>query len=159
MPNLSMQDKKNNRLISVNEWAAIIALVAMTVIVLMAVILRYFFGITIRWTGELTRYIFIYLVFLGVPIAFRKESHVIIEYFISFLPSRMRRWLEMAIDISIAVVITAIAISTVKMISGKLGATLSPGLKIPKGYVYAAVPLGIFLLLIEIFQRLIKAKR
>ena len=77
-----MQDKKSSVLIIANEWAAIIALAAMTIIVLMAVILRYFFGITIRWTGELTRYIFIYLVFLGVPIAFRKRSHVIIEYFI-----------------------------------------------------------------------------
>jgi len=154
-----MENKKISVLISTNEWAAIVALAVMTVIVLMAVILRYFFGITIRWTGELTRYIFIYLVFLGIPIAFRKRSHVIIEYFISFLPSRIRRWLEIAIDISIAVFITAIAISTVKMISGKLGATLSPGLKLPKGYIYAAVPLGIVLLLIEIVLRLIKAKK
>ena len=154
-----MQNNKSGLLISVNQWATIAALAAMTVVVLMAVILRYFFGITIRWTGELTRYVFIYLVFLGVPIAFRKRSHVIIEYFVSFLPPRVRRWLEMAIDISIAVCITAIAISTVKMISGKLGATLSPGLKIPKGYVYAAVPLGILLLLIEILKRLIKANR
>jgi C4-dicarboxylate transporter DctQ subunit len=154
-----MRNKKTRLLISVNEWASIVALVGMTVIVLMAVILRYFFGITIRWTGELTRYVFIYLVFLGVPIAFRNKSHVIIQYFISFLPSRIRRFLDVGIDISIAVFITAIGISTVKMMSGKLGATLSPGLKIPKGYVYAAVPLGIVLLLIEIFKRIFKAKR
>jgi TRAP-type C4-dicarboxylate transport system permease small subunit len=154
-----MKNKKNSLLISANEWTAIVALVTMTVIVLMAVILRYFFGITIRWTGELTRYIFIYLVFLGIPIAFRQNCHVIIEYFVSFIPSRIRKWLETAIDIFIAVFISVIAISTIKMISGKLGSTLSPGLKIPKGYVYAAVPLGIVLLLIEIVQRLIRTKR
>jgi C4-dicarboxylate transporter DctQ subunit len=146
-------------LTSTNEWATVIALLAMTVVVLAAVILRYFFGITIRWTGELTRFVFIYLVFLGIPLAFREKTHVMVQFFVSFLPPGVQKWLQRTIDILIGVCITVIAISTVQMMGGKLGATLSPGLKIPRGFVYAAVPIGIVLLLIEIVRRLIKEKQ
>jgi TRAP-type C4-dicarboxylate transport system permease small subunit len=41
------------------------------------------------------------------------------------------------------------------MIRGRLGRTLSSGLKIPFGYIYSAVLFCIGLLLIEIIQRMI----
>jgi C4-dicarboxylate transporter DctQ subunit len=154
-----MKKGTHSYLVRANEWATIIALLTMTIVVLSAVILRYFFSITIRWTGELTRFVFIYLVFLGIPIAFREKAHVIVHFFVSFLPTGVQKWLERIIDILIGVCITVVAISTVKMMAGKLGATLSPGLKIPRGFVYAAVPIGIVLLLIEIVRRLIKEKQ
>lgn len=131
-------------------------LAGMTVLVFTAVILRYVFSITIRWSGELTRFMFIYLVFLGIPIALRKETHVAIRFFTSFLPSRTRRWLGVPINVIIAVLMTIIAISSLPIIFGQIGRTLAPGLKCPRCYVYAAVPIGIVFLLVEIIRKLIK---
>jgi len=153
-----MKKETYRYLLSANEWATVMALLAMTVVVLGAVILRYLFAMTFRWTDELTRFLFVFLVFLGIPIAFREKAHVVLEFFVSLLPTGIRRWLERIIDILIGVCIIVIAISTVQMMAGKLGATLAPGLQIPRGYVYAAVPLGIVLLLVEIVRRLIKEK-
>jgi TRAP-type C4-dicarboxylate transport system permease small subunit len=146
-------------LVRANEYAAIIALLTMSIVVLMEVILRYFFSITFQWSGELTIFLFIYLVFLGVPIAFREKAHVLIQFFVSFLPARVQKWLQRILDILIGVCITVVAISTVKMMTGLLGATIAPGLKIPYGFVYAAAPIGIALLLIEIVRRLVKEKQ
>jgi TRAP-type C4-dicarboxylate transport system permease small subunit len=50
---------------STADVAAMIGLVAMTVLVFGSVILRYCFNVSFRWSDELTRYIFIYIVFLG----------------------------------------------------------------------------------------------
>ena len=154
----AMKKETYRGLIRTNEWATIILLAAMTVVVLGAVTLRYLFAITFRWTDELTRFLFVYLVFLGIPIAFRDKAHVVIEFLVSLLPAGMRRWLERVIDILIGVCIIVIAISTIEIMFGKLGVTLAPGLQMPRGYVYAVVPLGIVLLLVEIVRRLIKEK-
>ena len=151
--------KKYGLLISANEWAAIAALGTMTAIVLGAVILRYFFSFTIRWTGELTRFVFIYLVFLGIPMAYREKSHVMIEFFVSFLPAGLRKWLAKGVELAVAACVAVVTVSGTMVICTRLGKTLTPGLKLPRGYVYAAVPIGFTLLLIEIVRRLIKGDK
>ena len=151
-----MKKRKDSFLVVFNEWASIAALATMTVVVLGSVILRYFFSITIRWTDELTRFIFIFLVFLGIPIAFREHSHVIIEFFISPLPLGLRKWLDKSVNLAIAACVSVISISSITMILSPIGKTLSPGLKLPRGFIYAAAPIGFVLLLIEIMRGLIR---
>ena len=151
-----MKNRKDGFLVACNKWTAIAALGTMTVVVLVSVVLRYCFSITIRWTDELTRFVFIYLVFLGIPLAFRKNAHVIIEFFISFLPFTVRKWLGKCVTLAIAVCVSVISISSITLILGKLGKTLSPGLKLPRAFIYAAAPIGFVLLLIEIIRRLIR---
>jgi len=153
-------DKSKNHFVCViNKVAAISMLVGMSILVFVAVILRYVFAIAIRWSDELTRFMFIYLVFLGIPIAYRKKLHISIEFFTSILPSRLQKWLSIAISIIIAALITIVAIASLPIIFGQVGRTLAPGLKCPRCYIYAAVPIGMFLLLVEIISRLIKRER
>ncbi|MCD6574469.1 TRAP transporter small permease [Candidatus Aerophobetes bacterium] len=148
------KEQKSNLLARINEIAAMSALAGMTVVVFVAVILRYIFSITFRWTDELTRFIFIYLVFLGIPIAFRREAHVVIKFFTSFLPSRVQKWLGIGINIAVAFIMFAIAIASFSIIFGQVGQTLAPGLKCPRAYIYAAVPIGVFFLVIEIVKKI-----
>lgn len=154
-----MKDNKYKFLVKCNEWAAITALGTMTLLVLVSVVLRYLFSITFRWSDELTRFIFIYLVFLAIPIAFRNKSHARIEFFVSFFPLGLQKWLDKIIDLAIAVCVIVISFSSVIIISGQLGRTPSPGLNLPRGYIYVIVPIGFALLLIEIFRRLIQRNK
>ena len=151
-----MREKFNKILNETNDLFAALFFGGMIITVLMAVVLRYFFGFSFRWTDELTRYLFIYMVFLGIPIAFREKTHVTIQFFISIFPKKLQRILHIFCDLSIFATIIYIGYQTIIMIMGRLGKTPSSGLKIPMGYIYSAVVLCIVLLIIELVQRFIK---
>jgi TRAP-type C4-dicarboxylate transport system permease small subunit len=144
---------------STADVAATILLAAMTVLVFVTVILRYFFSITFRWSDELTRYIFIYVVFLGIPIAYRCREHVVIEVLVQFLPARMRRLLEIPVHLGVGLLMLAVGIAGAWLTFGRMGKPLTSGLQIPRAYMHAALPLGVFFLLLEIALKLQQAFR
>jgi len=150
-----MKNKFDYWLSNLNNIFASSAFFIMCVIVIMSVFLRYFFSFSFRWVDELTRYLFIYVVFLGIPIAFRQKTHVKIEYFASFFSKRLKYLVLFFTDLIILITILYIGSSTFHMISGRIGKTLSPGLKLPMRYVYFAVILCFILLTIEIVKRFI----
>ncbi len=147
------EHKLHEGLVFLNKFIAGSLFVAMCVIVMSAVILRYFFGITPRWTGELTQILFIHMVFLGIPIAFRKRMHVTIDFFVGLVPPNVKAWGERVIDLIVLGFMTAVSVATISMMSGRLGETLTPGLKLPRLFIYIAVPICTLLLGIEIVRR------
>lgn len=150
-----MKKKFDYWLNNLNDLFAISSFFAMCIIVIMSVLLRYFFSFSFRWVDELTRYLFIYMVFLGIPIAFREKAHVRIEYFASFFSKRLKYLALIFSDLLILVTMLYIGNSTLYMINSRLGKTLSPGLKLPMKYVYFAVIISFVLLTIEIIRRFI----
>jgi len=132
---------------------------AMTLLVFASVILRYCFAISFRWSDELTRYIFIYIVFLGIAVAYRHGDHVVIEIATNLLPRRLRRWLAVPIHAAIGLMMLILGIAGVWLTFGRMGQALTPGLQIPRAYMHAALPIGVFFLLIEIAIKLRQSLR
>ncbi len=150
-----MKNKFDKFLNTVNYLATSILFMAMLINVIGSVILRYIFGFSYRWTDELSRYLFIYIVFLGIPIAFRENIHAAIEYFRSTFFKKIKHGLQVFCDFLIGITVVYIGYFTIIMIQGRLGKTLSSGLKIPMRYIYISVIICIALLLIEIIERFI----
>ena len=150
-----MKNKFDYWLNYLNELFASSFFFVMCIGVIMSVFLRYFFSFSFRWVDELTRYLFIYMVFLGIPIAFRQKTHVNIQFFASFFTKKMKYLVLIFSDLLILITILYIGNSTIKMINGRIGQTPSPGLKISMKYVYFAVIISFILLTIEIIRRFI----
>ncbi len=146
-------NKFDKLLSQINDLLASALFLLMFVDVFGSVILRYVFGFSYRWTDELARYLFIYIVFLGIPIAFRENIHAAIEYFRSKFFIRIKHGLQVFCDLLITITIIYIGYYTITMMQGRLGKTLSPGLKLPMVYLYLSVIICIFLLLIELARR------
>lgn len=149
-----MKNRFHESLIRINDILTSVLFLAMLLTVIGAVILRYVFGFSFRWTDELARYLFIYIVFLGIPIAYRENIHAAIKYFTSTFFAKAKFALQVFSDILIGLTSIYIAYYTIIMIQGRLGKTLSPGLKMPMAYLYISVLICIGLLLIEIVRRL-----
>lgn len=137
-----------------NLFASLIFLV-MCIVIIISVLLRYFFSFSFRWVDELIRFLFIYMVFLGIPIAFRKKTHVNIQFFALFFTKKIKYLVSIFIDLAILVTILYIGNSTIQMISTRIGKTPSPGLKLPMRYIYFPVIICFVLLFIEIIRRFI----
>ena len=142
---------------SVADLGAVIGLATMTVLVFVSVILRYLFAISFRWSDELTRYIFIYVVFLGIPIAYRHGDHIVIELGTRLLPGGLRRWLAIPVHAAIGILMAIMGVAGLWITFGKMGRALTPGLQIPRAYMQAAFPLGVLFLLMEVGVKLKQA--
>jgi len=62
------------------------------------VLTRYAFGAPSDWTEEASRYLYVYVVFLGTSAGISSRSHVSIAYFTDMLPALPRLVLSLVVD-------------------------------------------------------------
>ena len=136
------------------DYAAIGACGLMTLLVLYSIVLRYFFSVTYRWSDELIRVIFTWVVFLGIPIAYRHGDHVVIGFVLELLPAGPRRAVTAAIHVLIGVLVGTVGWYGFGVIFGRLGRALLPGMQVPRYWVYAAMPVGAVLVIVEVAVKL-----
>lgn len=82
---------KNNILNRTLHFLSIGALCIMTLLVFMNVILRYFFHSGIPWSEEFARVCFVYVIFIGILIAARSNSHLTVDIITSHVPKPVQR--------------------------------------------------------------------
>lgn len=68
----------------------VILMAAMCILVFVNVVLRYGFNSNIVVTEEMSRYMFVWLTFLGGVTAFARNRHVQVTMFLSLMPARPR---------------------------------------------------------------------
>ena len=60
--------------------------------------MRYLFDAPLSWSEELLKFAHIWLVFLAIPITYRRAGHVVVDILSSRAPAAARRALEVAVD-------------------------------------------------------------
>ena len=78
-----------DRIVQVMDWAGYLLLVIFSMIMVGAtflqVIFRYFFNHPLFWSEELSRYCFVWIVFVGAAIAVKHGAHIGVDYFVKHL--------------------------------------------------------------------------
>jgi TRAP-type C4-dicarboxylate transport system permease small subunit len=121
---------------------------------LMQVFHRFMLNSSLSWSEEAQIFGHIWVVFLGIPVAYRRGAHLYIETFRDMLP----RTLGAAFDLMVELLWAAFAISL--MVLGYQVARVaalqeSPGLEIPMSWPYSGMILGGAYLLLVAVQRIV----
>ena len=74
------------------------------------VIFRYVLEISVPWTEELARVLFVLAMFLGIAIAIRRGEHVVVSFLLDRLPARVRALVGLTFDLAILVFLVVLAI-------------------------------------------------
>jgi TRAP-type C4-dicarboxylate transport system permease small subunit len=119
--------------------AAIFAVMA--VIGLMQVFHRFALNSSLSWSEEAQIFGHIYIVFLGIPIAYRRGAHMFMETFREKYPPRIGTVFDLLVELiwaafAVALVVLGYQVSRVAALQG------SPGLEIPMSYPYYGMVLG-----------------
>lgn len=126
------------------EISICVALMAvMTVLIFVQVIMRKVFSNSLTWSEELARYLFIWLIYLGISYGSKIMKHLKIDAGLSLFPSKMRPYIVILGDIIFLIFAIYIMITgwNLCLMQIRLGKT-SPALKLPLQYVYAAPMVG-----------------
>ena len=104
-----------DRIDRVARWAIIAAMAALITIVSLQVLLRYAFNSSIDWSDELSRLLFVWCMFLAIPLGIREGAHVGIELLVTHLPAARRAQLDKACTLVAAVLMAVVFWQTVKV--------------------------------------------
>lgn len=126
------------------------ALLACAVLlVLVQVFFRYLLKAPLGWTDQLCRFLFVWIVFLGLPVLFHKKAATAFDLLSSHLKGRPHEILQMVICLLTAVFAVAFFIFSWQFMMKK-GHQMIPAFRmIPYYAVYASMPLSAVLLFVE----------
>jgi TRAP-type C4-dicarboxylate transport system permease small subunit len=121
---------------------------------LMQVFHRFMLNSSLSWSEEAQIFGHIWVVFLGIPVAYRRGAHLYIETFRDMLP----RTLGAAFDLMVELLWAAFAISLIVLgyqVARVAALQESPGLEIPMSWPYSGMILGGAYLLLVAVQRIV----
>jgi TRAP-type C4-dicarboxylate transport system permease small subunit len=141
------------RLNRVVELVVVVQFALVVITVSAAVFFRYVLNDSIVWAEELARYLFVWVSFLGGGLGVGTNIHVGIDSLVGLMPRRARLVTQIAMEVMI-VAFTAVLIWVGAQFTAfgmRSDALLLP---IQMGYVYLAVPLGAFVMLMNVLVNL-----
>jgi len=124
------------------------------VIVFSQVVTRYFFGYTLAWVDELSRFMFVWMMFLGISLGIFKRKHIGIEFFVNLLPDNKKRKMDIVNEL-ITIIFFAVVFLYGTKLSLRSTEMISPVIGINLGLIYSIIPitslLNIFYSILPIF--------
>ncbi|WP_455720263.1 TRAP transporter small permease [Agathobacter sp.] len=121
------------------EFLMVIFLIAMTVIMGIQVFSRYVLGMSLSWSEEITRYLFIWSAFLSVSLCTRKCISIKIDQFIQLFPKRGKSlWKVLNLTVEFVFFVYLIPYSFIYLKNTIASGQVSPACGIPMYYVQAA---------------------
>lgn len=140
--------------INIREIDCLICSVLLFLIILIifsSTVLRYF-GFPLIWADELSRYLLVYLVFLGISTAVRKNENLSIDFFLAIFPDGVKKNLEIFNNLFLGAFCVIIVILSFNYIR-KVYHIYTAALRMPTGWFYMMAPVGFLLSSIYFFFR------
>ena len=134
--------------------AAILVLVEIFVL-LAGVISRYVLHAPLVWSDELASILFLWLAMLGAAVAFRHGEHMRMTALVTSVSPRMRSLFD-ALAIAASVMFLLLLIKPALEFAHDEGMILTPALEIPNTWRAAAIPVGLIIMLVMSFLRLLE---
>ena len=135
------------------EYAVAVIFAAMCLVGLLQVFNRFVLNQSLSWSEEFQIYCHVWIVFLAIPIAYRRGAHLSVDSFRNKLPPAIGRAFEYFIEIlwiwfAVSLAWLAWRVSEVAKLQS------SPGLDLPMNYVYYSMVAGGAYLLLVILRKI-----
>ena len=135
------------------ELLVMVVVVVLVVDVLWQVFTRFILKNPSTWTEELAVFMLIWVSLLGAAVALGRGAHLGIDYFVGKLPMKQRLVTEVFVFLCIALFsFTVMILGGIELVIETLRLNqISPAINIKVGYVYLAIPIsGFFLVLYSV---------
>ena len=139
----------NRALVAFETWVAGALVVAVCVVVLLQVLMRYVFAHPNPWSEEVSRFCFIWLSMLGASLAVEHRTHFRFDRITAKLPPRAKRVVEASATgavLALALLLVATGAALMHLTFGERSAALD----LPVALVYAAAPVSGALMVVHL---------
>ena len=123
------------------EWLVVVFFAVILMVALIQVGNRFVINSSLSWSEEAQIFGHIWIVFLGIPIALRRGSHLYIETFCDKLPVRARFVFNFSVELLWGAFGVSLAVLG-WMVANVAHMQESPGLEMPMSWPYGAMVVG-----------------
>jgi len=132
-------------------YLALILLVAMTIIIVINVFMRYVLDSGLQWAEELSKVLMVWFTFIGMAVGVKQGLHISIHILPKNLPARMDRiliFIKDMVTFGIALVFLVYGVKLVQFTS----TSIMPATGWPSSILYLILPLSSILILSEVLM-------
>ncbi|MDQ0227789.1 TRAP transporter small permease [Metabacillus niabensis] len=136
------------------EYILIVLSICTVIIVFTQVFMRYVLGESLTWSEEVARYLFIWMIYVGISYGVKKEKHLGVDAFPMLFEKKGKIIIDMIASFSFlmfAVIMTYYGFDIVLKVTRE-----SAALELPLEWVYAAPVVGMILTSIRLIQKLVR---
>lgn len=135
------------------EEYILIGLSILTVIIIfLQVFMRYIIGSSLVWSEELARYAFIWLIYIGISYGVKKQRHLKVDAFALLFKEKGKTILGICANLSFLAFSVLLTYYSFRVVGQMV--RVSPAMKLPMEWVYAAPMIGLFLTSIRLIQNM-----
>ena len=135
--------------VKANEWFVIALMAVMTVLVIVNVASRYILNFSIVWVEELTRYMMVWVGFVGSGLVLRYGAHIAVDAFQDVLPPSLARAMRAVVVVLLALTFGYLTWLGIRYV-GFAWDQETPILEWNTGAVLLAIPIGSALMLVHL---------
>ncbi|GAA3941032.1 TRAP transporter small permease [Microbacterium soli] len=133
-----------------------VLLFALFVVIINGVMFRYVLNSSLVWSDELARIVGIWVVFLGIACAHRRNEHVSVSSVLRFIPGiRARNASRIGEMITLGLCVVITIVGTMATVNNFTVGQITPALQLPIGIAYAAIPVGFGTMALQSVVRLL----
>ncbi|WP_353733679.1 TRAP transporter small permease [Syntrophothermus sp.] len=129
------------RFIRALELIGVLALLSIETLLVVQVVARLVFSISLSWAEELARYSHIWLVFVGAAVATCWDAHIQVDFFTAFLPKGALRQLRLGVAV-LGAVFSSLFFSSAVLLISQLWATQTASTGMPFPVFFMPVVIG-----------------
>lgn len=135
------------------EIVMIAALMVMVLVMFMQVVLRYVFATGFAWTEELSRFLMVYLIFLGGAVLASQDGHIsvtILDEMLKGVPRKILKLGQYLLCLLYSGIMAKIGYSTLAIV----GRQKSPNMQLTMDWIYAIVPVSMALIVLYLLMKI-----
>lgn len=138
------------------EYLLCASLVVTTLIVFTQVIMRFCFNSSLTWSEELTRYIFIWQIWLGASIAERENEHIYLEIVNSLVKNeKIKEFIRILADLIMIAFNVFLVVKGFELVQQMITrGNVSGAMRMPMYYVYLALPVSSLIMSLRLIGKL-----
>ena len=136
-------------LLEITQKLMIIFSIAMISIILYSVFRRYVLNKAVPWSEELAIFLMIWIIYLGISVAAKEESHIGMFVLQDLLADTVKNYLKRFINLLIIIFLTVISYQGI-MLSIAVIQQKSPAVRMSFFWPYLSVPVGAILMIVQV---------
>lgn len=140
---------------NLEKMLCVVFLALMSIIIVLQVFFRYVLNNSLSWSEELARYLFIWMIYIGISYGVKLDKHICVDAVYTFMPKGIKRGYAIVAYIlflifAVSIIYYGILVVGMQITSGQV----SPAMGLPMQYVYVAPVVGMALTVIRLVQKI-----
>ena len=139
-----MLTKIDKAVSKIEDIFSVVLFLAMVLITCWSVLCRYVLKVAFLQGEEISRYLMIYVVYLGTSVAVKTKQHIGVDVFVEMLPAKLKSNVKIFTEILCAAIFVLLFVLSIQMIGQQISThQMTTTTQIPMYVVSLCIPIGL----------------